>query len=166
MVKLLPKANTPDLYKMNSRLLCVGFCKWKSLICFFCSFHVHSKNNISHRSSSLQPVTPASCPQLKTVKLSGHDSSSAALSLCCHPSVKRTALSRLLDSGTAHNDTHPMKYNRAASPPPPIAATHKVSPAWPSQLYPFVNTNKVDFSLSVQLISHTLPIFYICASDY
>lgn len=48
----------------------------------------------------LQPVTPASCPHRKTKRQSVRDSGSAVLSLCCHPSVKHTALSSSPESGT------------------------------------------------------------------
>lgn len=77
----------------------------------------------------------------------GRDSSRVALSLCCHPSVKHTALSSSPDSRKTQSDTHSLR-NAAwpPPPPPPIAATHEISPTCPSHLHPFATTNKVAFS--------------------
>lgn len=89
--------------------------------------------------------------QLPAASYAGHmpaaENWNARLSLCCHPSVKRTALSSSPDSGTTRSDTHSVR-NAAwlPPPPPPIAATREISPTCPSHLRPFTATDKVAYS--------------------
>lgn len=107
-------------------------------------------------------------PRLKTTeRQSGCDSSREALSLCCHPSVKHTVLSSSPDSGATQSDTHSLRNTALLlSPPPSIAATHEISPARPSRLRPFVTTNKVVFSRSLQHAAHfphpPIYLLYLC----
>lgn len=110
-----------------------------------CSFRVHSKNDmISHWSSSLQPVTPASCPQAENwgaewpwQQQCGSVSSPSPFSEA--HSSQRFAWQR----NDTQWDSFGMKYSTAASPPTPVATTHKVLPTWPSQLRPFVIISEV-----------------------
>lgn len=156
MAELPPKANTPDLYKINSCLLDAGFCKWEHQVTvgFDYSFHIHSENDmISHS-------CPAACSQLHppvahSWKLRGRVAVTAAVRLCLFAVTLQW--STQLSSACLTAERHRVTLNMAWLLPlaPPIAATHEISPARPSQLRPLVTTNKVVFSRSVQ---HAAPL--------
>lgn len=88
-----------------------------------------------------------------SLQLRGRAAAAAAerLSLCCHPSLKHTALSSSPDSPATHSDTHSLP-NTAWLPPllPPSSHYHHhsqdIALSRPSQLRPFVTSNKVALS--------------------
>lgn len=130
----------------------------RPLVTFDCAFHKDSKNDmIIHRASSLQPVTSASCPPWKMSKQSGPDSSSAALSPYCHPSVKYTLLSSLFDSGTTSNDTY-SPWNTARSFPLPLLSL------LPMRCLPHgpPNSSHLELQIKWACATHLLWFLYLC----
>lgn len=130
----------------------------RPLVSFDCTFHMDSKNDmIIHRASSLQPVTSASWLPWKMSKQSGHDSSSAALSPYCHPSVKYTVLSSLFDSGTTSNDTH-SPWNTAWLLPLPLLSLPPMRrlPHGPP------NSSLLELQIKWACATHLLWFLYLC----
>lgn len=141
-----------------------GFCSWAYWL--DCSLHVHNKNDmISHWSSSLQPVTPTSCPRAENWEAEWPWQQQCASVSSPSPFSEAHSSQQF---AWQRNDTQwhsfCMKYSTAASPPTPVAAAHKVLPTRPSQLRPFVIISEV--VLSFWLMIQILPTTFLTQTHF